>query len=199
VKTVEWDPARQMGDQLSTWCDIAGEPGIVHVIFEGESRQEGLGWPPIEGWTRTRAVTVAEIRSDLSDAALGVALCSDLVYAREGVDLRAGEGEASAGLLWALGRAGRAAMSRGLLDAAPIAAAEAMSLGLVQSVLESESAFPVTDQVSLTALTTARDMMRSAPEARSVLELASFRLLFASGDPGEGARAFLERRDPEFD
>jgi enoyl-CoA hydratase/carnithine racemase len=30
------------------------------------------------------------------------------------------------------------------------------------------------------------------------LELATFRLLFAAGDPEEGARAFLEKRDPRF-
>lgn len=187
-----------MGVQLGMWCDMAGAPGIVHVVFDGEARQESLSWPQIEGWTRTRAVTVAEIRSNLGAAALDAALCADLVYARAGVALRTGEGEASLGLLWAFGRAGRAALSRGLLDAASITAAEAVSLGLVQGVLDHGAVFPVTDQVSLTALTTARDMMRSAPEARSVLELASFRLLFASGDPGEGARAFLERRHPEF-
>jgi enoyl-CoA hydratase/carnithine racemase len=199
VRTVEWDPAQRMGVQLSRWCDLARRTGIVHVVFGGEARRERLGWPQMEGWTRTRAVTVAEIRSNLGAAALDAALCADLVYAREDVDLQTGNGEASAGLLWALGRAGRAALSRGLLDAAPIPAAEAAGLGLVQGVLEHGAELPVTDRVSLTALTTARDMMRSAPEARSILEMASFRLLFASGDPGEGARAFLERRHPEFD
>lgn len=199
VRTIEWNQARRISDQLSTWIDAASESGIVHVVFDGEARQESLAWSEIEGWTRTRAVTVAEIRSNLGNAALDAALCADLVYLREDADLRTGDGEASAGLLWALGRAGRAALSRGLLVARSITAVEAVNLGLVQGVLEHGAAFPVTDQVSLTALTTARDMMRSDPDARSVLELASFRLLFASGDPGEGARAFLERRHPEFD
>jgi hypothetical protein len=57
----------------------------------------------------------------------------------------------------------------------------------------------VSDDASLVALMTARDLMRSSVGARSKLELASFQLLFASGDPGEGARAFFERRSPDFD
>ena len=34
--------------------------------------------------------------------------------------------------------------------------------------------------------------------AGGALEVATFRLLFAAGDPEEGARAFLERRAPRF-
>ena len=34
---------------------------------------------------------------------------------------------------------------------------------------------------------------------RRALELASFRLLFAAGDPAEGSQAFLAKRDPVFD
>ena len=42
--------------------------------------------------------------------------------------------------------------------------------------------------------------MRSRADggAGRALELATFRLLFAAGDPEEGARAFLERRSPRF-
>jgi hypothetical protein len=56
----------------------------------------------------------------------------------------------------------------------------------------------VSDAASVVALSTARDLMRSSVGARPEIELASFRLLFASGDPGEGARAFFDRRSPEF-
>jgi len=56
----------------------------------------------------------------------------------------------------------------------------------------------VSDAASVIALSTARDLMRSSVGARSEIELASFRLLFASGDPGEGARAFFDRRSPDF-
>jgi 1,4-dihydroxy-2-naphthoyl-CoA synthase len=42
--------------------------------------------------------------------------------------------------------------------------------------------------------------MRAAAHGSAglALELASFRLLFAVGDPKEGARAFLEKRQPDF-
>jgi enoyl-CoA hydratase/carnithine racemase len=103
-------------------------------------------------------------------------------------------------VLWALGRAGRAAVARGLLDPTPIAAREAMGLGLAHGVVSpGESAGPG-GGASMTALTTARDLMRARCGSRSsaALELAAFRLLFAAGDPIEGAGAFLERRDPVF-
>ena len=46
----------------------------------------------------------------------------------------------------------------------------------------------------------ARDLMRcrAGGTAGRALELATFRLLFAAGDPVEGARAFLEKRPPRF-
>jgi len=143
-------------------------------------------------------VTVADVRSDLGSAALAAALCCDLVYLRAGIELRSGEGEAGPGLLWALGRAGRTALARGLLDRRAMTAAEALGVGIAHAVVGADGEPPLSAEASLTALTTARDIARSGPSARPALELASFRLIFASGDPGEGARAFLERRPPEF-
>ena len=131
--------------------------------------------------------------------ALDIALCSDLVYLRRGVELSLAPGEVSAGLVWALGRAGRAALARGLLDPTPLGADEAVRLGLAQRVLDDGESPMVSDAASVVALSTARDLMRSSVGARSEIELASFRLLFASGDPGEGARAFFDRRSPEFE
>ena len=159
----------------------------------------GFGWSELEPWTRSRAVTVAEITSTILGSALEVALCADLVYLQKGVELILAPGQPSAGLVWALGRAGRAALGRGLLDPAPMTVDEAVHLGLAQRVIEVGESPVVSDDASLVALTTARDLMRSSVRGRSELELASFRFLFASGDPGEGAKAFFERRTPDFD
>lgn len=188
-----------MVEQLKTWCVRETTPDVLHVVFEGSACDEGLGWDQVDRWTRTRAVTVAEVRSDIRGAVLDVALCSDLVYLRHGVALLLDHGEPSPGLVWALGRAGRAALSRGLLDTDAISAGEAVRLGMAQRVLEREEPVPLPEGASLVAMTAARDLMRCSVDARPALELASFRFLFASGDPIEGADAFLERRDPEFD
>lgn len=198
MKTVEWNPGAEVGNLLETWCGLAGNPGVMHVLFARPGAGPAVGWAELEPWTRSRAVTVAEVGSTISPPALDVALCSDLVFLRRGVQLVLGAGEPSAGLVWALGRAGRAALARGLLDPTPLSAEEAVHLGLAQRVLGEGETPAVSDSASVVALTTARDLMRSAAGTRSQLELASFRLLFASGDPGEGARAFFDRRSPEF-
>ena len=195
---VNWKPLTPTAEQLDQWCELATEPGVVCVGFDGEAGDDVLTWRQIEPWTRTRAVTIAEIKSDLRGSALDAALCADLVYLRDHAELHPGDGEPPAGLAWALGRAGRSALARGLLDPRPISAAEAVDLGLVQATLDASEPLPIGDTVSLTALTTARDLLRADAAARPSLELAAFRLIFASGDPGEGARAFLERRRPDF-
>ncbi len=198
MKTVEWRTEESPQSQLDTLCGLATRPGVLHARFVASGEIRDLAWKALEPWTRSRAVTVAEVGSDLASPGLDVALCSDLVYLHPGVRLLFGQGEPTAGLLWALGRAGRAALARGLLDSAPVAGDEAVRLGLAQRVLQDGELPLVPRDASLVALTTARDLMRSSTGARSDLELAAFKLLFSSGDPGEGARAFLERRAPEF-
>jgi len=195
---VKWNPEQGAAAQLEIWCGLAGEPGVLRALFAQPGESAAIDWTGLEPWTRSRAVTVAEVGSTISGSALDVALCSDLVYLHRGVELSLAPGEVSLGLVWALGRAGRAALARGLLDPTPIGADEAVRLGLAQRVLDDGESPAVSDRVSVVALSTARDLMRSSASARSEIELASFRLLFASGDPGEGARAFFDRRSPEF-
>lgn len=199
VEKVYWRTRESATAQLGVLCELAAEPGVVHVSFADSGRGgEALSWADLEPWTRTRAVTVAELKSSMATPALDVALCADLVYLWPDVELAFPQGEQPASLVWALGRAGRAALARGLLDPTPIRAQEAVRLGLAQGLLEAGEQLPDREGLSLVALTTARDLMRGSVTARPVLEAASFRLLFASGDPVEGARAFLERRPPDF-
>jgi hypothetical protein len=198
VRKVEWNPEQGAAAQLESWCGLAVEPGVLHALFAQPGECSAIDWIGLEPWTRSRAVTVAEVGSTIWGSALDVALCSDLVCLHRGAELRLASGEPSPGLVWALGRAGRAALARGLLDPTPIGSDEAVRLGLVQRVLDDGESPVVFDEVSVIALSTARDLMRSSVSARSEIELASFRLLFASGDPGEGARAFFDRRSPEF-
>lgn len=199
VEMVHWRSGESAAAQVGVFCELASGPGVVHVVFTESGDVGTLDWAEVEPWTRARAVTVAELRSSVTNPALEVALCADLIYLRPEVELVFPHGEMPASLVWALGRAGRAALARGLLDPTPIGAEEAVRLGLAQRVVAAEETLPDTEGLSLVALTTARDLMRGSVSARPVLEAASFRLLFASGDPVEGARAFLDRRPPDFD
>jgi enoyl-CoA hydratase/carnithine racemase len=105
------------------------------------------------------------------------------------------------GVIWALGRAGRAALERGLLNPVPLVDSEAAEFGIVQEIVAADDPLPLPSNPSIASLTAARDLMRasvSGPPGLG-LELASFRLLFAAGEPAEGARAFLEKRKPVFE
>lgn len=130
-------------------------------------------------------------------------MCCDLLYVRREARLQLSDGKAppAPGVIWGLGLRGRRALARGLLDLREIDAAECLSLGLAEELLADGDPLPVPAAASIAALTTARDLVRSASGGGPglALELASFRLLFAAGDPTEGARAFLAKRDPEFD
>ena len=147
-------------------------------------------------------MTVAEVAGNLASPALDVALCSDLVYLRPQANLLLAPSGAtpSDGVVWALGRAGRAALARGLLEEGDVSAAEAVKLGLAVATVALDQPLPLPSAYSVASLTAARDLMRAAAHGSAglALELASFRLLFAVGDPREGAHAFLEKRDPDF-
>lgn len=200
MTTVAWDPAADASEQLGRWCRAASKPGVVRARFPDATDGGAVGWSDLEPWTRSRAVTIVEIASSLAGAARDVALCADLVYLhQEAMVVVEPDAAPTEGLLWALGRAGRAALARGLLDPGPIAAEAAVRLGLAQGIVTGAPDDRPIAGASLAALTNARDLMRVSLRARPSLERAAFRLLFASGHPGEGARAFFDRRLPVFD
>lgn len=199
---IDWLADDGATGQLQRLCVAAAEPGLLAVRFPaGEGG--ALPWSGVEPWTRSRAVTIADVVGDLGGAALEVALCCDLVFVRRGVSLDLGRRAepASAAITWALARAGQRAALRGLLFAGTVTGSEAVDLGLAQARLDTDAPLPLPERVSLAAVTAARDLGRSRAtgSAAGALELATFRLLFATGDPGEGARAFLERRQPRFE
>lgn len=187
---------------LDALADAAREIGYLVVEFPAGGSGRVVRWLDLEPWTRSRAVTVAVVAGTLASPGLDAALCSDLVYLRPGARLRLSSSAAppSDGVIWALGRAGRAALARGLLEIADVSADEAVRLGIANAVVAPEDPLPLPAHVSEASLTAARDLLRSSARGTPglALELASFRLLFAAGDPAEGARAFLEKRDPTF-
>ncbi len=202
MKRVVWNHEESALEQFSALGAEASEIGYLVVEFPAGGDGEALQWSILEPWTRSRAVTVAVVDGILATPALDLALCSDLVYLspQTVLQLASSTPPPSAGVIWALGRAGRAALARGLLDPAGVPASDAVSLGLASGVVDSDGGLQLPLGISIASLTAARDLIRSRARGSAglALELASFRLLFAAGDPEEGALAFLEKRDPAF-
>jgi enoyl-CoA hydratase/carnithine racemase len=202
MRELVWNHDEEVGEQLRNLRHEIGDIGYLVVTFPEGGDGSPLPWSIVEPWTRSRAVTVADVSDVLASPALDVALCSDLVYLRPQTRLKlaSGGGPPSDGVIWALGRAGRAALARGLLEVIDLSAGDAVALGAATGIVPVDEALPLPHSLSVASLTAARDLLRAGARGSAglALELASFRLLFAAGDPGEGARAFLEKRDPKF-
>jgi len=202
MRQIVWNHEEDTEAQVAALGTETRDIGYLVVAFQAGGRGDPLPWSVLEQWTRSRAVTVSDVAGELSSPALDVALCADLVYLRPQASLRlaAGSGPPSDGVIWALGRAGRAALARGLLEVDDLSATDAVALGVATGVIPDEAPLPLPKSISVASLTAARDLLRASARGSAglALELASFRLLFAAGDPGEGARAFLEKRDPDF-
>jgi enoyl-CoA hydratase/carnithine racemase len=197
-----WDENADVAAQTAALAADSQEIGYMIVAFPEGGNGEPLPWSALEQWVKSRAVTVADVAGELSSPALDVALCSDLIYLRPRASLKlsATAGPPSDGVIWALGRAGRAALARGLLEVDELSASDAVALGVATGIVPDDAPLPLPESMSVASLTAARDLMRVSARGSAglALELASFRLLFAAGDPEEGARAFLEKRDPDF-
>ena len=202
MRRVEWSHGGEIGAKVAALVPDMREIGYLVVDYPEEGDGRCISWAILEPWTRSRAVTVAVVPGALASPALDIALCSDLVYLRSEARLRltTSASPPSDGVIWALGRAGRPALARGLLEEGDLSADEAMTLGLANGIVAADEPLPLPENMSVASLTAARDLLRASAHGSAglALELASFRLLFAAGDPGEGARAFLEKRDPEF-
>ena len=202
MRELIWNHDVGIAENLAALSHAAREIGYLIVEFAGGGSGQPVQWSDLEPWTKSRAVTVAVVTGSLASPALDVALCSDLVYLRPGTVLRLSTSAAppSGGVVWALGRAGRAALARGLLETADLRADEALRLDVAAAVVAADELLPLPEHLSEASATAARDLLRASARGSSglALELASFRLLFAAGDPAEGARAFLEKREPKF-
>jgi enoyl-CoA hydratase/carnithine racemase len=202
MRIKDWKTPIDPEVQLAALVADASRLGLLVVRFAGGDCGTNVSEILLDQWIASRAVTVADVGDRLGGAGLDVALNCDLVYLRSGavLDLGPAAETPSAGVVRAVARSGRTALDRVLLDAGQISEEEAVRIGLVHRVVPVDEPLPLPDPVSVPALTAARDLMRSSAvgESGRVLELATFRLLFAAGDPCEGARAFLERRQPTF-
>ncbi|MCP4898929.1 MAG: enoyl-CoA delta isomerase 1 [bacterium] len=200
----DWTPGKDAEIQLVELLAVARSIGVMVLGFpdsavrSADEPAKGL----LERWTQTRAVTVADVRGRLAQPDIEVALLCDLVYLRPGAEFALPESHQppSSGLVWALGRAGGAALAEGLLGGGTLGAERAVEIGLAQQVLSVDEPIPLPTSAGIVALTAARDLVRSGAggQAAEQLELATFRFVIACGEPREGARAFLEKREAQF-
>lgn len=202
MQSCDWSEIVNGGGLSSIEAMLDGV-GVVVVRFAADSSGPAVTWSVLDRWISSRAVTAADIHGVVAGSALEMALCCDLVYIRPFGRLVLPEPTRTPGLglIWAAGRAGRRALARVLLDPSMVEPEEAVDLGLVDGVVATDAPIPVPQRASYAALSAARDLMRSGAtgSAARSLELATFRWLFATGNPEEGAAAFLEKREPQFE
>jgi len=203
VRRRVWDPERSASDQIRELLAEARDLGPLVVRFPDGGGDGSVPSRLLDEWSRSRAVTIADVAGTVRSPALDCALCCDLVFMRvdAALELPAADGPPpSAAVVWALARAGVRAARIGLLEGGRIGAAEAVASGLAHEVVPADGELPLPRPASVAAMTAARDLVRSRAGGgpAEALELATFRLLFAAGDPEEGARAFLEKREAVF-
>jgi enoyl-CoA hydratase len=146
---------------------------------------------------------------------LEMAMAADFIYAAD--TARLGQPEINLGIIPGFGGTqrlsrlvGKGAAKEMVLTGRLLDAAEAKSLGLVARVFPTETFMAECRKVAQSLAAKGRVSVRAAKQAidrgfdldlrnACLLEVDAFALCFASPDAHEGARAFLEKRQPKFD
>lgn len=143
-----------------------------------------------------------------------VALACDLIYASDKATF--GQPEINLGLMPGIGGSQRLArlVGKGLakdlcLTGRAVSAAEALAMGLAARVFPAESLLPECRKIALELAAKSRLALGHLKRVINLgfnldlasaleLETQAFGLCFATPDPHEGVRAFLEKRPPKF-
>lgn len=159
-------------------------------------------------------ISIAAVNGFALGGGLELALACDLIYASDKAKL--GLPETNLGIIPGFGGTQnilkRVGFHRGMelvLTGKTLSSEEAKAVGLVLEVFKSDELMPqvlqIADRLSkkgLMSMLAARRVMRShvseSREKNYLLERESFATLFTSGEPQEGTKAFLEKREPKF-
>jgi enoyl-CoA hydratase len=159
-------------------------------------------------------LTIAAVNGFALGGGLELALSCDLIYASENAKL--GLPETNLGIIPGFGGTvrlqQRVGMHRALemiLSGKPVSAQEAKALGLVLEVFPQAELLSRVKEIAsklskkgLMSMLAARRLVRANAsnefEKAFLLEQETFATLFASGEPREGMKAFLEKREPRF-
>ncbi|MGQ9922049.1 MAG: enoyl-CoA hydratase/isomerase family protein [Desulfobacca sp.] len=143
-----------------------------------------------------------------------IALACDLIYASEKATF--GQPEINLGLMPGIGGSQRLArlVGKGLakdlcLTGRAVSAAEALAMGLAARVFPAASLLPECRRLALELATKSRFALAQIKQVINLgfnldlpsaleMETQAFGLCFASSDPQEGVKAFLEKRPPQF-
>jgi enoyl-CoA hydratase len=168
-------------------------------------------WAPI---VRYRRPIIAAVNGFALGGGCELAMHCDIIIAGEGAKL--GQPEVKLGIMPGAGgtqrlarAVGKFAALRWLLTGDLLSAADAHRLGLVSEVVPDSRVLPhalelaariaALPPLAVAAIKEAVLLGADLPlEAALRLEAQSFQMLFATEDRGEGMRAFIEKRKPEF-
>jgi enoyl-CoA hydratase len=168
----------------------------------------------IEAVHRAPFPVIAALRGPCLGAGLELALACDLRLATEDVwlglpEVRVGvPSVVEAALLPLVVGPGRAAQM--LFSGEPVAAAQALEWGLVNRVVAADALRPAVEELAAKILAGGPAAIRLQKELviawrsadlRTAVDygINAFATAYASGEPQEGASAFLEKRPPRFD
>ncbi|HEY9310991.1 enoyl-CoA hydratase/isomerase family protein [Williamsia sp.] len=191
------------GDVFAPGGDLGGraEPG--------DNLPEGIGHDVLPFLTirDSRAPVISAVNGICQAGGLLVAMMSDIAVASDRATFRVPEllrGIPDATYAAALpAHVGLAAARDLILSARRFDAAEALRLGVISRVVPHE-------ELRSAALTAAREILQTAPEARAQVKrmlnerygLIDYQTMFGalenSPEPREGMRAFMEKRDPSW-
>jgi enoyl-CoA hydratase len=201
--------------------------GAGRAFIAGADIGEFLKFGPLEARTFARSAhdtgfilesleipVIACVNGFALGGGLEMALACDFIYAAD--TARLGQPEINLGIIPGFGGTqrlsrlvGKGAAKEMVLTGRQVDAAEAKTLGLVAQVFPADSFMAECRKVAQALAAKGRVSLRAAKQAidrgfdldlrnACLQEVDAFALCFASPDAHEGARAFLEKRPPQF-
>jgi enoyl-CoA hydratase len=201
--------------------------GAGRAFIAGADVNEFLKFGPLEARAFARSAheigfalealeipVIAGVNGFALGGGLEMAMACDFIYAAD--TARLGQPEINLGIIPGFGGTqrlarlvGKGAAKEMVLTGRMLDAAEAKTLGLVAQVFPADTFMAECRKVARALAAKGRVSLRAAKQAidrgfdldlknACLLEVDSFALCFASPDAHEGARAFLEKRQPKF-